>query len=155
MQDTTVTVIGNVVADPELRLLDTGVAMTRFRVASTQRRLDRTTGEWRDVGRTYLAVTCWRRLAEHVQGALRKGDPVVVVGRLAGREWEREGQRRYGYEVEASTVAVDLTRTAIQVLRQRPGAAGADGADAGPVTGVPVAVDVPDPMTASLATPAA
>lgn len=118
MQDNEITIIGNMVTDPERRRLDSGAVLTRFRVASTLRRLDRESGQWRDVGSTYLSVSCWRRLAEHAADTLRKGDPVVVIGRLAGREWERDGQRRYGYELEASMVALDLNRASADVHRR-------------------------------------
>lgn len=119
MNDNQLTLIGNLVTDPERRELTSGAVLTRFRVASTQRRFDKESGQWRDGSSTYLSVVCWRRLADNVAGSLLKGDPVIVQGRLASRSWERDGQRYYDVELEATTVGPDLAR-AVATPRRAP-----------------------------------
>jgi len=81
-----------------------------FRVASTARRFDREQSTWIDGDSVFLRVTCWRQLAENVYASVRKGDPVVVTGRLATKPYEVEGQRRSSYELEATSVGFDLGR---------------------------------------------
>jgi single-strand DNA-binding protein len=80
--DTTITVVGNIVEDPELKFTASGVAVARFRVASTPRILDRTTGDWRDGESLFLRCVVWRQAAEHVAESLQRGARVIVVGRL-------------------------------------------------------------------------
>ena len=100
---------GNLVADPELRFTPNGSAAANFRVASNERTLDRDTNEWKDGVTTYLTVNVWRGLAENVSETLKKGDQVVVIGRLKQREFEtRDREKRTVYEVEADAVGVSL-----------------------------------------------
>jgi single-strand DNA-binding protein len=80
--ETTTTVTGNLTADPELRVTGTGRPVAQFTVASTSRVLDPTSGEWRDGSTLFLRCTAWLRMAENVAQTLRKGDRVVVTGRL-------------------------------------------------------------------------
>jgi single-strand DNA-binding protein len=115
--DNQVTLVGNVATSPDHKIVTGGVALTRFRVASTQRRFDRGSGEWRDGPTTFLSVTCWRRLAEHVADCVRRGDPVVVTGRLVGRSYDADGQERYVVELEASSVGLDLARARVEARR--------------------------------------
>jgi single-strand DNA-binding protein len=110
MNETTVTVVGNLVDDPRMRTTDSGVEVTSFRVASTARRFDREAARWVDAGSVFLSVTCWRALGVHVVASLRKGDPVLVTGRLFTRQYERDGQLRSAYEVDAVAVGPDLAR---------------------------------------------
>ena len=88
MNETSVTLVGNLVHDPRLRTTVSGVDVAGFRVASTARRWDRATGRWSDAGSLFLSVTCWRTLAGNAVASLRKGDPVVVTGRLSTRTYE-------------------------------------------------------------------
>ncbi len=110
MYDTTVTVIGNLVDDPLTRTTEKGFEVTNFRIASTARRYDRETDGWVDGASVYLGVTCWRTFGLNVAASLRKGDPVIVHGRLFTRQYERDGQLRSSYEVEAMSVGPDLAR---------------------------------------------
>ncbi|MCP2165064.1 single-stranded DNA-binding protein [Goodfellowiella coeruleoviolacea] len=123
MNETQVTVVGTIVGEVRHRQVQDGVEVVNFRVGSTERRLDRATGEWTDGGRLFLNVTCWRRLASGVVASLTKGDPVVVTGRLNTRSYEVDGQRRQSYDVEAFAVGPDLSRC---TARLGPGARATD-----------------------------
>jgi single-strand DNA-binding protein len=90
-----------------------------FRVASNERRFDKTSESWVDGESLYLSVNCWRRLAENA-ASLVKGDPVIVSGKLRTREWTTEqGERRSAVELEANAVGPDLARCAATVRKQR------------------------------------
>jgi single-strand DNA-binding protein len=117
MYETTVTVVGNIVDEPTLRYTTNGNKVVNFRVASTARRRDKVTGEWGDGDSLYLAVTCWRDLAPNVVESLHKGDPVIVTGRIFTRPYERDGQQRNVYEVDALAVGPDLARGTAQFRR--------------------------------------
>ena len=80
--ETTITIIGNLTDDPELRFLPNGTAMVKFTVASTPRTLDRQSGQWKDGDPLFLACTAWRDLAEHIAESLAKGTRVIVSGRI-------------------------------------------------------------------------
>ena len=127
MNETTVTVVGNLVDDPRLRTTDSGVDVAGFRVASTSRRFDRDTRRWVDSASLFLSVTCWRALAGNAVASLRKGDPVVVTGKLATRTYEKDGQVRSVCELEAVAVGPDLARgTAVFRRSPRPATGGGD-----------------------------
>lgn len=111
MFDTTLTVIGNLLAAPEWRRTTSGQAVASFRVASTARRFDKVNNEWIDGNSLRVRVTCWRRLADGVAESLTTGDPVIVVGRLYTRDWmDESGTRRVFYEMDAVSVGHDLSR---------------------------------------------
>jgi single-strand DNA-binding protein len=110
MNETIVTVVGNAVDDPNYRQLDNGTSVCNFRVASTARRFDRASQRWEDGDSFFLKVTCWRQLADNVNQSLRKGDPIVVTGRIFTRSYEAEGQRRSSYELDALSLGHDLAR---------------------------------------------
>ena len=148
MQDTYVTVIGNVVAEPTLKRTGAGTPVLTLRVASTPRRFDRSTGEWRDRETTFISASCWRALAEHVHRSVRKGDPVVVYGTLVQDTWETgSGERRSSLQIEAVTVGHDLSRGQTHFRRpdratQGPGVEGPvpsprTSGDPGPDGGLP------------------
>ena len=118
MNLTHITVVGNVAQEPKLRQTADGTPVASFRVASTPR--VNKGGEWVDGIATFLTVNCWRVLAENVHGSLRRGDPVVVHGRLSQRNFQTpEGQPRTSYEVEAIAVGHDLTRGTSNFHRNR------------------------------------
>ena len=118
MHEPLITVVGNVGVVPTLRSVAGGATVAGFRVASTRRRQDKDTGEWSDGETLWFGVTCWRTLAEHCALSLRKGDRVVVHGRLVAKAWRTEqGEERSGMEIDAITVGYDLTRTAAAPLR--------------------------------------
>lgn len=111
MFETQLTIIGNLLAAPELRRTTSGQVAASFRVASTSRRFDKTSGEWVDGSSLRVRVTCWRRLAEGTIQSLNVGDPVIVVGRLYTRDWiDEQGVRRVLYEMDAVSVGHDLAR---------------------------------------------
>jgi single-strand DNA-binding protein len=119
MNETSVTIVGNVVDTPHRRKTETGVSVASFRIASTARRFDKQSGGWIDGDSLYLKVTCWRQLADNVDRSVVKGDPVVVTGRLFTRTYEAEGQRRSSYELEAAALGLDLTRGVSAFSRTR------------------------------------
>ena len=107
--DTTVTVVGNLTADPDLRFTPAGVALAMFTVASTPRVLDRESGEYRDGDPLFLTCTAWRELAEHAAESLHKGTRVVVVGRLRLSRWETdEGEKRSAYGLDVDEIGPSL-----------------------------------------------
>lgn len=120
MAGTTVTIVGNLAADPELKHTEQGHARATLRVACNDGYFDRETNEWRDREPVFMRVTAWRDLAKNVVASLRKGDRVVVIGKLSQFTFEPEpGQRRTLTQLEATSVAVDLTRAVAQVARFR------------------------------------
>jgi single-strand DNA-binding protein len=110
MNDTAMTIVGNLVDEPRLRLTKNGHSVASFRVASTSRRFDREQAKWVDNATLFVTVTCWRSLAENVVASLHKGQPVVVSGRYYMREYIVEEATRATYELEANAVGHDLTR---------------------------------------------
>jgi single-strand DNA-binding protein len=125
INETTVTVVGNLVDDPKLRTTESGLDVAGFRIASTARRFDAQTGRHVDAGSLFLSVTCWRSLAGNVAQSLRKGDPVLVTGKLSTRTFEKDGQSRSVVEMEAFAVGPDLAR-GTAVFRRTPRGAAAD-----------------------------
>jgi single-strand DNA-binding protein len=118
MNDTTITIIGNAVADPELRFTPSGAPVATFRVASTPRVYDKTANEWRDGEGLFLTVSVWREQAEHVAETLQRGMRVIVSGRLKQRSYEtKEGEKRTVYEVEADDVAPSLKFASAKVTK--------------------------------------
>jgi single-strand DNA-binding protein len=118
MLDTYVTVVGNLVADPRLIDIEGRQPMASFRLASTPRRYDRAAGEWRDGETLFTSVTCWRGLAENVALSLKKGQSVIVHGRLMKRSYEaRNGEHRETVDIDALAVGPELSRVAAVVKR--------------------------------------
>jgi single-strand DNA-binding protein len=114
--DTFVTVVGNLVDDPELRSSANGNAVANFRVAVTQRVQDG--GAWRDGETSFFRVAAWREQATHLADSLRKGDRVMVLGRLQQRSWETpDGERRSVAEIEADEVGASLKWATAKVER--------------------------------------
>ncbi|GAA0255763.1 single-stranded DNA-binding protein [Cryptosporangium japonicum] len=102
--ETVITVVGNLTADPELRVTPSGAAMAKFTVASTPRTFDKTTNKWVDGEAMFLTCTAWRQLAENVVESLTRGARVVVTGRLRQHHWEdketSEKRSMFGLDVE-------------------------------------------------------
>jgi single-strand DNA-binding protein len=115
----TVTLVGNVVTDVTLRQTTAG-PVAGFRLAATNGYTDRRTSQWVE-RTTYLNVSAWRALGEHVAGSLQKGQPVVVVGRMRQREYEKDGHAVQVVEVDADLVGHDLTRGTASFVRARRG----------------------------------
>lgn len=114
-----ITVGGNLVADPTRKVTASGVIVTKIRVASSGRRFDRARAEWVSTEPVYLSVNCWRQLGDNVAKSLKKGDSVLVVGRLTMREYDdlHGGPRRQAYEIEATSIAPDLSRYVAMLAR--------------------------------------
>ncbi|MEJ2865984.1 single-stranded DNA-binding protein [Actinomycetospora flava] len=109
MQDTLITVIGNLTADPELRFTASGVAVAGFTVASTPRTYDKQAGEWKDGEALFLRCNLWRQPAENVTESLARGSRVIVQGRLKQRSYEtREGEKRTVIELEVVEIGASL-----------------------------------------------
>jgi single-strand DNA-binding protein len=119
LNETFVTVVGNLVDDPKLRTLEAGHDVASLRIASTSRRFDRDSRRWVDSGQLFLGVSCWRELAANAAASLRKGDPVVVSGKLTTRTYEKDGQNRTVCELEAVAIGPDLAR-GTAVFRRSP-----------------------------------
>jgi single-strand DNA-binding protein len=142
---TQLTVTGNLTYDPTTRWTKDGVQITEFGLAHNHRRLDRSTGLWEDTEPTFYTVTCWRRLAEGVATSLHKGDPVVVYGRFATREYERnDGHVRSELKIEADAVGPDLARSIAAVNRTPRNAPAPAGDPAGGPVVAPLIAPVPD-----------
>ncbi|MEV6210328.1 single-stranded DNA-binding protein [Kitasatospora sp. NPDC051914] len=110
MNETLVTIVGNVASTVTYAQTPAGVPVANFRMATTERRFDRGSGDWVDGETTWVTVVAWRWLATNVVSSVNKGDPVVVSGRLRVREWGEEGARRTAVEIDARSVGHDLTR---------------------------------------------
>jgi single-strand DNA-binding protein len=116
--DTQITLIGNLVDDPQLRYTPTGQAVANFRVASTPRFLDRQTNEWKDGDSLFLSCNVWRQAAENVAESLQRGMRVIVSGRLRQRSYEtKEGEKRTVYEIEVDEVGPSLKNASAKVVK--------------------------------------
>jgi single-strand DNA-binding protein len=111
MQQNTLSLIGNLATDVALTTTEDDVRVARFRIAVLSGRWDRRANRWVNGEPTYVAVACWRRLADNVASSLRRGDPVVVTGRLKVYSVDRNGRSITRVEVDASCVGPDLNRT--------------------------------------------
>ena len=131
--DTTITVIGNLTDDPELRFTPSGAAVAKFRVASTPRFMDKTSNEWKDGEPLFLSCTVWRQAAENVAESLQRGARVIVSGRLKQRSYEtREGEKRTVIELEVDEIGPSLRYATAKVQKmQRSGGGGGFGASSG------------------------
>lgn len=127
--DTPITIVGNLVADPELRFIPSGAAVANFRIASTPRTFNRETNQWEDGEALFLTCNCWRQMAENVAESLTKGMRVVVTGKLRQRSYQtKEGENRTVFEVEVDEVGPSLKYASASVTRNpREGGAGGYG----------------------------
>jgi single-strand DNA-binding protein len=116
--ETVITVVGNLVDDPELRFTPSGAAVAKFRIASTPRTFDRQTNEWKDGESLFLTCSVWRQAAENVAESLQKGMRVVVQGRLKQRSYDdREGVKRTVYELDVEEVGPSLKNATAKVTK--------------------------------------
>jgi single-strand DNA-binding protein len=134
MFDTQVTVVGNLVAEPRLTYLKDGQPVASFRLASTPRRFDRASGQWKDGDTLFTSVNCWRALAENVYQSLKKGNSVIVIGRLSVRPYEtKDGEKRQSVDIDAVAVGPDLARATTIIKRvERTAQSSAEAASAAP-----------------------
>jgi single-strand DNA-binding protein len=110
MNDTYITLSGYVSADPRQYHFDDGSRVTSLRLASTRRVFDKASQSWHDGETTFYAIRCYRALADNVAQSIKLGQPIVVHGKLRIRSYEREGERRFLAEVEATSLGHDLRR---------------------------------------------
>jgi single-strand DNA-binding protein len=116
--ETVITVVGNLVDDPELRFTPSGAAVANFRIASTPRTFDKQTNEWKDGDALFLSCSVWRQAAENVAESLQRGMRVIVQGRLKQRSYEtREGEKRTVVELEVDEVGPALAFATAKVTR--------------------------------------
>ena len=155
MTSTSITVIGNIATEPDVRSLDSGATMARFRLASTDRKFNRATGAWEDDNTSFYNVTCFRMLGERVGSALKKGDPVIVVGKIQVKRWQKtDGSWDGCTDIEAFVVGPDLRRVGVTVNRQqRPSTPAEPTMPTEP--SVPAQVHDVDPWASTMSEPAA
>ncbi|MFB7899961.1 single-stranded DNA-binding protein [Streptomyces xiamenensis] len=126
--ETVITIVGNLVDDPELRFTPPGAAVAKFRIASTPRQFDKQANEWRDGDALFLTCSVWRQAAENVAESLTKGMRVIVQGRLKQRTYDdREGIKRTVYELDVEEVGPSLKNATAAITR-----AGAQGRQSAP-----------------------
>ena len=127
--DTTITVVGNLTADPELRFTPSGAAVANFTVASTPRIFDRQSNEWKDGDALFMRCSIWREAAENVAESLTRGSRVIVQGRLKQRSYEtREGEKRTVVELEVDEIGPSLKYATAKVNKaSRSGGGGGGG----------------------------
>lgn len=141
--ETTITVIGNLTNDPELRFTPSGSAVANFTIASTPRTFDRNSNEWKDGEALFLRASVWKEVAENVAESLTKGMRVIVVGRLKQRSYEtKEGEKRTVIELEVDEIGPSLKYANAKVNRTQRnsnggGTSGAGGFGGAADTGVP------------------
>jgi single-strand DNA-binding protein len=131
--DTVITLVGNLVDDPELRFTPSGAAVAKFRIASTPRFLDKNTNEWKDGESLFLTCNVWRQAAENVAESLQRGMRVIVQGRLKQRSFDtKEGEKRTVFEVEVDEVGPSLRSATAKITKaQRSGGQGGGGQGGG------------------------
>ncbi len=116
--ETVITVVGNLVDDPELRFTPAGVAVAKFRIASTPRSFNKTTNQWEDGEALFLTCSVWRQAAEHVAESLTRGLRVIVQGRLKQRSYDDNGGvKRTVYEPDVEEVVPSLRSATAEVTK--------------------------------------
>ena len=142
MSENSVTLVGNLTDDPELRFTAQGAAVANFRIAVSKRVRDAQTNEWKDGETSYFRVNVWRQLAENVAETLTKGNRVIVTGTLKMRSWEtQEGEKRTVVEIEATEVGPSLKWATAKI--ERTSRTGGQGAEGGDWAGTPAPEEVP------------
>src|SRR5579872_6555482 len=131
MADNTLTLVGNVTRDPELRFTNTGQATATFGVAVNRRWQNRQTGDWEEAV-SFFNIVCWREMAENAAESLARGSRVIVTGRLEQRSWETaEGDKRSKIEVVADEIGPSLRWATAQVTKNERRGPGMESAGAG------------------------
>lgn len=119
--DTQITIVGNLTADPELRFAPSGAAVANFTVASTPRTFHKQTNDWVDGETLFMRCSVWREAAENVAESLSKGTRVIVQGRLKARSYEtKEGERRTSQELEVDEIGPSMRYATAKVTRKQP-----------------------------------
>jgi single-strand DNA-binding protein len=130
--DTTITLVGNLTDDPDLRFTPSGAAVANFTVASTPRFFDKQTNEWKDSEALFLRCSIWRQAAENVAETLQRGARVIVTGRLKQRSYEtREGEKRTTFEVEVEEIGPSLKYATAKVTKTSRSGGNSGGSSGG------------------------
>lgn len=114
--DITLTAVGNLTGDPEMRFTPQGIAVAAFTIAVNPKEKDQA-GKWVDAEPSYVRVQCWRTLAENVCESLTRGTRVVVTGRWREERWEKDGEKHSAWRLTADSVGVDLTFATVTVKK--------------------------------------
>jgi single-strand DNA-binding protein len=130
MSGNSITIVGNITRDPELRFTPSGQANARLGVAVNRRWQDRNSGEWQEAT-SFFDVICWRELAENVSESLKRGTRVIVTGRLEQRTWEQDGNKRSVVEIIADEVAPSLRWATAKVEKTERRSGGDQGGGGG------------------------
>lgn len=117
MNGNTITVLGNLTKDPVLKYVPTGKAVINFAIACNHGWRDRESQAWVEGEASFFKVECWDALAENIAESFRKGDPLIVVGRMTCRKYEQEGQMRESWEIRADTVGPDMRKRSASLRR--------------------------------------
>ena len=126
--ETQITIVGNLTADPELRYTQNGLPVANFTIASTPRTFDRQSNEWKDGEALFLRCNIWREAAENVAESLTRGSRVIVTGRLKQRSFEtREGEKRTVMEVEVDEIGPSLRYATAKVNKANRSGGGGGG----------------------------
>ncbi|MQM28142.1 single-stranded DNA-binding protein [Glycomyces albidus] len=150
--ETVITVIGNLVDDPELRYTPSGAAVAKFRIASTPRTFDKESNQWKDGEALFLTCSVWRQYAENVAESLSRGTRVIVQGRLKQRSYEtREGEKRTVYELDVEEVGPALRFSTAKLNRSGSAGGGGGGRSFGGGGGASAGASMPDDPWASAA----
>jgi single-strand DNA-binding protein len=150
--ETTITIVGNLTADPELRYTQNGLPVANLTIASTPREFDRQANEWKDGEALFMRASVWREFAEHVAGSLTKGSRVIATGRLKQRSYQdREGNNRTSIELEIDEIGPSLRYATASVTRAASGNAQNGGQAPAPVVDTASQQSAP---VAAAATPA-
>jgi single-strand DNA-binding protein len=138
--DTVITIVGNLVDDPELRFTPSGAAVANFRIASTPRTFDKQAQEWKDGDSLFLTCSVWRQAAENVAESLQRGMKVIVQGRLKQRSYEtREGEKRTVFEIDVDEVGPSLRNATAKVTKTTRSGGGFSGGETDPWAAQPAA----------------
>ena len=122
--ETPLTIVGNLTADPELRFTPSGAAVANFTVASTPRKFDRQTNEWKDGDTLFMRCSIWRDAAENVAESFNRGDRVIVQGRLTQRSYEtKEGEKRSVVELEVDEIGASVRNATVSIKKAQRGGA--------------------------------
>jgi single-strand DNA-binding protein len=140
MSASTITITGNLAADPEMRFTPSGVAVVRFSVGVTERYRDNS-GEWKERETSWFPVTAWRALAENIAESLTRGARVTVTGTMRQESWadKTTGEKRFGYKIDADDVGTSLRHATVRITKVSRSAPGPEdpwaGSSAEPETG--------------------
>lgn len=146
MSGNSITIVGNITRDPELRYTPSGQANVRLGVAVNRRWQDRSSGQWQEQT-SFFDVKCWSQMAENVSESLTRGARVVVSGRLEQRSWETEqGDKRSKVEIVADEVAPSLRWATAEVKRNERRDGGAGEAQSRAASGEAAYVDNEEPF---------